>query len=70
MRLSDVARVEQGPENPYSAFRLNGDSAVGLGIVRQSGANTLAVADAVKGLADELRPNLARRHDRDRRIRR
>ena len=58
VRLSDVARVEQGPENPYSAFRLNGDSAVGLGIVRQSGANTLAVADAVKGLADEIRPNL------------
>jgi multidrug efflux pump len=32
-RLGDVARVEQGPENPYSAFRLNGASAVGLGIV-------------------------------------
>ena len=24
VRLGDVARVEQGPENPYSAFRLNG----------------------------------------------
>ncbi len=58
VRLSDVARVEQGPENPYSAFRLNGDSAVGLGIVRQSGANTLAVADAVKVLAEQMRPTL------------
>ncbi len=58
VRLSDVARVEAGPENPYSSFRLNGNSAVGLGIVRQSGANTLAVADAVKKLADQMRPTL------------
>ncbi|MGZ8350330.1 MAG: efflux RND transporter permease subunit, partial [Allosphingosinicella sp.] len=58
VRLGDVARIEQGPENPYSAFRLNGNSAVGLGIVRQSGANTLAVAEAAKAAADQLRPNL------------
>ncbi|MGZ8282258.1 MAG: efflux RND transporter permease subunit [Allosphingosinicella sp.] len=57
VRLGDVARIEQGPENPYSAFRLNGNSAVGLGIVRQSGANTLAVAEAAKAAADQLRPN-------------
>jgi multidrug efflux pump len=25
IRLGDVARVEQGPENPYTAFRLNGE---------------------------------------------
>ena len=58
VRLGDVARVEQGPENPYSAFRMNGQPAVGLGIVRQSGSNTLAVADAAKRVADEIRPNL------------
>jgi multidrug efflux pump len=58
VRLGDVARVEAGPENPYSAFRLNGEPAVGLGIVRQSGANTLAVAEAAKKAADELRPTL------------
>ncbi|WP_129792985.1 efflux RND transporter permease subunit [Sphingosinicella sp. CPCC 101087] len=58
VRLGDVARVEQGPENPYTAFRLNGNPAVGLGIVRQSGANTLAVAQAAKTTADELRPTL------------
>jgi multidrug efflux pump len=58
VRLSDVARVEQGPENPYSAFRLNGEPAVGLGIVRQSGANTLAVADAAKKAAEALKPTL------------
>jgi multidrug efflux pump len=58
VRLGDVARVEEGPENPYSAFRLNGQPAVGLGVVRQSGANTLAVAAAAKEMADEIRPNL------------
>jgi len=58
VRLGDVARIERGPENPYSAFRLNGESAIGLGIVRQSGANTLAVASAAKQAAEEIKPNL------------
>jgi multidrug efflux pump len=58
VRLGDVARIEQGPENPYSNFRLNGSPAVGLGIVRQSGANTLAVADAARRMADQVRSTL------------
>ncbi len=58
VRLGDIARVEQGPENPYSAFRLNGVTGVGLGVVRQSGANTLAVAEAAKAMAEEIKPTL------------
>jgi len=58
VRLGDVARVEQGPENPYSSFRMNGNPATGLAIIRQSGANTLAVADAAKAMADQVRPGL------------
>lgn len=58
VRLGDVARVEVAPENPYSRFRLNGEQAAGLGIVRQSGANTLAVADAAKQLAIDIQPEL------------
>ncbi|MEA3042394.1 MAG: multidrug efflux pump [Sphingomonadales bacterium] len=58
VRLGDVARIEQGPENPYAAFRLNGNQAVGLAIIRQSGANTLAVAGAAKAMADQVRPTL------------
>ena len=54
VRLGDVARVEQGAENPYTAFRFNGETGVGMGIVRQSGANTLAVAQAAKRLAAEV----------------
>jgi multidrug efflux pump len=58
VRLGDVARIEQGPENPYTAFRLNGESAIGLAIIRQSGANTLAVAEAAKAMAERIRPTL------------
>ncbi|MCW3837027.1 efflux RND transporter permease subunit [Sphingomonas canadensis] len=58
VKLGDVARVEQGAENPYTVFRVNGAQGVGLGIVRQSGANTLAVADAAKQLMEEIRPTL------------
>ncbi len=58
VRLSDVARVEVDAENPYSTFRMNGQSAVGLGIVRQSGANTLEVAQAAKDAAEALKPDL------------
>jgi multidrug efflux pump len=58
VRLGDVARVETKAENPYSAFRLNGESALGMGIVRQSGANTLSVADSAKALAEQIEPSL------------
>ena len=58
VRLGDVARIETGAENPYTAFRLNGNSALGMGIVRQSGANTLAVAESAKKLAEVIKPTL------------
>ncbi len=58
VRLGDVARVVEDAENPYSAFRMNGQSAVGLGIVRQSGANTLEVADSAKAVAAGLKNDL------------
>ena len=58
VKLGDVARIEEGPENPYSSFRSNGGTAIGLGIIRQSGANTLEVAQRAKGLIKELEPTL------------
>ncbi|HCW59680.1 MAG TPA: multidrug transporter AcrB, partial [Sphingobium sp.] len=54
VKLGDVARIEEGPENPYSSFRSNGGTAIGLGIIRQSGANTLEVAQKAKALIKEL----------------
>jgi len=58
VRLGDVARIERGAENQYQSFRMNGVPSVGMGIVRQSGANTLAVADAAKKVMAELQPTL------------
>jgi len=58
IRLGDVARVEYGAENPYNAFRTNGDTGIGVGIVRQSGANTLAVAQAAKDAAEAMKASL------------
>jgi multidrug efflux pump len=44
VRLGDLARVEVGAEDERSLVRVNGQPAVGLGIVKQSQANTLDVA--------------------------
>jgi multidrug efflux pump len=58
IRLRDVARIEIGPEDDRKLVRFNRVPAIALGIVKQSKANTLSVADAVKAetakLVDEL----------------
>jgi multidrug efflux pump len=48
VRLSDVGRAELGSQDDRNILRVNGNAAVGMGIVKQSTANTLAVAQAVK----------------------
>jgi len=48
VRLGDVARVELGAEDTRKLGRFNGRSALGISVSRQSKANTLAVARAVK----------------------
>ncbi len=58
VRLGDVARIEEGAENPYQQFRMNGQQALGVGIVRQSGANTLDVAQRAKDLAETMKADL------------
>jgi multidrug efflux pump len=54
VRLRDVARGERGAEDDRSVLRGNRIPMVGLGIVRQSKANTLDVAHAVKREFDIL----------------
>jgi multidrug efflux pump len=53
-----VARVEAGPEDERKLVRFNRKPAVGLGIIKQSKANTLDVARAVKAELEELRKTL------------
>ncbi|WHZ22198.1 MAG: RND multidrug efflux transporter [Nitrospira sp.] len=48
VRLQDVGHAEIGPEDDRKLVRVNGKPAVGLGIMKQSKANTLAAARAVK----------------------
>ena len=48
VRLGDVARVERGTAEDRLFFRGNGVPMVGIGIIKQSTANTLAVAEAAK----------------------
>jgi multidrug efflux pump len=53
--LGDVAQVEIAPEDTRGEYRINGKPAVGLGILRQSTANTLSVADGVKAEVERIR---------------
>ncbi|MEJ2592196.1 MAG: efflux RND transporter permease subunit, partial [Candidatus Thiodiazotropha sp.] len=48
VRLGEVARVEKGAEETRTFFRGNGVPMVGIGIIKQSTANTLEVAAAAK----------------------
>ena len=56
IRLGEVARVELGPRSPRDLFRANGSNAVGMGIVKQSTANTV---DVVTGVIDMMRTIVA-----------
>ena len=54
VRLGDVARVEKGTEEDRSFFRGNQVPMVGIGIIKQSTANTIAVARAAKEEAERI----------------
>ncbi|WP_157264029.1 efflux RND transporter permease subunit [Azohydromonas aeria] len=56
VRLADVARVELGSESYGFQSRYNGRPSAGMGIKLASGANALAVAEAVKAKLDQLGP--------------
>lgn len=58
VRLGDVARVEKGVEEDRLFFRGNGEPMVGIGVIKQSTANTIDVSEAVKELSEKLKRNL------------
>jgi multidrug efflux pump len=58
VRLGDVARVERGAAEDRLFFRGNGVPMVGIGIIKQSTANTLAVAHAAQAEVERINPTL------------
>jgi multidrug efflux pump len=58
LRLGDVANVEMGVESDTSRLRANGKTAIGMGIIRQSKSNTVAVSDAVRAELEKIRETL------------
>ncbi|WP_019606165.1 efflux RND transporter permease subunit [Teredinibacter turnerae] len=58
IRLRDVARVEKGTEESRTFFRGNGEAMVGIGVSKQSTANTIDVARGAKVLAERINQNL------------
>ena len=58
VRLRDVARVEDGAEDLRFLARFNGGSGAGIGILKQSQANTVAIADEVRLRVESLRDQL------------
>jgi HAE1 family hydrophobic/amphiphilic exporter-1 len=58
VKLSDVGYSEDGAEEPRTEARLNGQPAVTLIVAKQSGQNTVAIADAVKARLAEIGPTL------------
>ncbi|MEE2677587.1 MAG: efflux RND transporter permease subunit [Myxococcota bacterium] len=58
VRLRDVGRVEVGAESLRKQVHFNGKAAVGVGVVKQSNANTIDVVNGVRAILDELRSEL------------
>ena len=56
--LGDVATVTLGPAPGESVLRANGQTGLGLGIIRQAQSNTLEISRAVRAVVDELQPIL------------
>ncbi len=58
IRLGDVARVLQGPQDERTSVRFNGREAVSLGVIRQATANPLELSAGVYALLDRVRADM------------
>ena len=58
VRLGDVAQVVLGPEPGASILRANGETGIGIGIIRQADGNTLSISAAVRKVVADLQPML------------
>ena len=59
IRLADIGQVEDGLADKRELARFDGQPGVGLGLIKVTGANTVAIVDAVKHkLATQILPQL------------
>ena len=58
IRLGDVARVVQGPQDERTSVRLNGKDSVSLGVIRQATANPLELSAGVRKLLEKVKADL------------
>ncbi|EJL81536.1 cation/multidrug efflux pump [Polaromonas sp. CF318] len=58
VKVRDVARVEEGAADERTAVRLNGRSAVAVGVIRQATANPLDLSKGVREVFPKLRADL------------
>ena len=58
VRVRDIGYAEDGTKEQRSLSRLNGRPAVTLGVIRQSGSNTVAMIDDVKKNLERVRTQL------------
>ena len=58
VRLGDIAKVVRGVEDDQTKVRSDGHEAVGVGVLRQSQANTIAISNRVRAQLDLIRPTL------------
>jgi len=58
IRLGDVARVLQGPQDERTSVRLNGRDSISLGVIRQATANPLELSAGVRQLLEKVREDL------------
>jgi hydrophobic/amphiphilic exporter-1 (mainly G- bacteria), HAE1 family len=58
IKVKDIGSAEDSSEEPRTAARLDGQPAVVLTIAKQSGANTVETADAIKQRLKEIEPTL------------
>ncbi|WP_284165387.1 efflux RND transporter permease subunit [Frigidibacter sp. SD6-1] len=58
VRLGDVASVYFGPEPGTSVLRTNGETGIGLSVIRAAQSNSLAISAAVTALVAEVQRDL------------
>ncbi|MEY4711617.1 MAG: hypothetical protein RIS88_1067 [Pseudomonadota bacterium] len=58
VKIRDVAQVREGPADERSAVRLNGQSAISAGVIRQATANPLVLSAGVREMLPRLKVDL------------